>query len=110
MPDALVAFLTVFVGLFPIVNPLGMAPIFLRLSSGSPQEVRAILAWRIAFGSFCLMAISLFIGSHILAFFGLTIAAVQIGGGLVVAVAGWRLLQYGGNDLSKEAVPVKQEE
>ena len=111
MPDAFVAFLAVFVALFPIVNPLGMAPIFLRLTQDAPQGVRANLAWRIAVGSFCLMAISLFVGSHILAFFGLTIAAVQIGGGLVVTVAGWRLLQYGGNsNLGRETGPIKEED
>jgi multiple antibiotic resistance protein len=81
--------------LFPIVNPLGMAPIFLRMTDGSSQPVRSRLAWRIAAGGFLLMAASLFVGSHILAFFGLTITAVQIGGGLVVMAAGWRLLQQG---------------
>jgi multiple antibiotic resistance protein len=32
------------------------------------------------------------IGSHILAFFGLSIPCVQVGGGLVVMSAGWKLL------------------
>jgi multiple antibiotic resistance protein len=95
MSEFLAAFLSVFVGLFPIVNPLGMAPIFLRMTDGSSATARARLAWRIAAGGFCLMAVSLFIGSHILAFFGLTITAVQIGGGLVVMAAGWRLLLQG---------------
>ena len=110
MPDAVVAFLVVFVGLFPIVNPLGMAPIFLRMTSGSTQGTRADLAQRIAIGSFFLMAISLFVGSHILALFGLTITAVQIGGGLVVTVAGWRLLQQGGDsNVDRATVPVTEE-
>jgi multiple antibiotic resistance protein len=97
MPEAVAAFLGVFLGLFPIVNPLGMAPIFLRLTAGSSQDIRSRLAWRIAANGFILMSASLFIGSHILAFFGLTITAVQIGGGLVVMAAGWRLLQQGNN-------------
>ena len=102
MHEVLIAFLGVFVGLFPIVNPLGMAPIFLRLTEGSSQAVRSRLAWRIAAGSFFLMAVSLFIGAYILAFFGLTISAVQIGGGLVVMSAGWRLLQQGSNVSERE--------
>ena len=81
--------------LFPIVNPLGMAPIFLRLTAGSSAETRAKLAWLIAFYGFALMVVSLFVGSHILAFFGLTVPAVQIAGGLVVMAAGWRLLSRG---------------
>ncbi len=100
--QVIASFLTVFVGLFPIVNPLGMAPIFLRLTSGSSAATRALLAWRIATGGFALMAVSLFIGSHILAFFGLTVQAVQIAGGLVVMAAGWRLLQQGDDARERE--------
>jgi multiple antibiotic resistance protein len=97
MSPLVAAFLTVFVGLFPIVNPLGMAPIFLRLTADASARTRARLAWQVAVGGFVLMAVSLFIGSHILAFFGLTINAVQIAGGLVVMAAGWRMLQQGGD-------------
>src|SRR5512134_783214 len=95
MTELIASFLTVFVGLFPIVNPLGMAPIFLRLTADATARTRARLAWQIALGGFILMAVSLFIGSHILTFFGLTINAVQIAGGLVVMASGWRLLQQG---------------
>ena len=96
------SFLTVFVGLLPIVNPLGMAPIFLRLTAGSTATTRARLAWLIALYGFALMVVSLFVGSHILAFFGLTVPAVQIAGGLVVMAAGWRLLQQGDDTGSRE--------
>jgi multiple antibiotic resistance protein len=111
MTEAVQAFLSVFVGLFPIVNPLGMAPIFLSLTTGSTQAVRSRLSWSIAAGSFFLMTVSLFIGSHILEFFGLTITAVQIGGGLVVMAAGWRLLQQGSDvsDRRQQVASVDEE-
>jgi len=96
------AFLGVFIGLFPIVNPLGMAPIFLRLTTGSTESVRAALARRVAIGGLALMVASLFVGSHILAFFGLTVGAVQVAGGLVVMAAGWRLLQQGDDSKERE--------
>jgi len=102
MSELIASFLTVFVGLFPIVNPLGMAPIFLRLTAETSARTRARLAWRVAVGGFALMAVSLFIGSHILAFFGLTITAVQIAGGLVVMAAGWRLLMQGDDTRARE--------
>jgi multiple antibiotic resistance protein len=95
MSSIATAFLAVVAGLFPIVNPLGMAPIFLRLTSGSSSHTRARLASRIAVGGFALMVASLFVGTHILAFFGMTVQAVQIGGGFVVVAAGWRLLHQG---------------
>jgi multiple antibiotic resistance protein len=96
------AYLAVVIGLFPIVNPLGMAPIFLRLTAGSTDQVRAALAWRIAVGGLALMVVSLFIGSYILAFFGLTVAAVQVAGGLVLTASGWRLLQQGDDSKARE--------
>lgn len=98
----LTAFLAVLVGLFPIVNPLGTAPIFLRLTMGSSEATRATLAWRIAVGGFALILGSLFVGSHILAFFGLTMQAVQVAGGLVVMAAGWRLLHQGEDPKARE--------
>ena len=102
MSQLVAAFLSVFIGLFPIVNPLGMAPIFLRLTADASARTRARLAWQIAFGGFVLMTVSLFIGSHILTFFGLTINAVQIAGGLVVMASGWRLLQQGSDSRALE--------
>jgi multiple antibiotic resistance protein len=110
MSQVITSFLTVFVGLIPIVNPLGMAPIFLRMTSGASSATRAALAWRVAFYGFVLMVVSLFIGSHILAFFGLTLPAVQVAGGLVVMSAGWRLLQQGGEVESRQSqTPVPDE-
>jgi multiple antibiotic resistance protein len=110
MSQVIASFLTVFAGLIPIVNPLGMAPIFLRMTSGASSATRAALAWRVALYGFVLMVGSLFIGSHILAFFGLTLPAVQVAGGLVVMAAGWRLLQEGGDVESRQSqAPVPDE-
>jgi multiple antibiotic resistance protein len=78
--------------LFPIVNPLGGAPIFLSLVDRHPPAVQKALARRIAANSFILLLASMFIGSHVLAFFGLSLPAVQVGGGLLVAATGWGLL------------------
>jgi multiple antibiotic resistance protein len=89
------AFLSVIIGLFPIVNPLGMAPIFLQVTADVSTQARNALAGRVAFGGFLLMVGSFFIGSHVLAFFGLTMPAVQVAGGLIVLSAGWRMLQQG---------------
>lgn len=96
------AFLAAILGLVPIVNPLGMAPIFLRVTEGVSERMRDIIAMRIAIGSFFLMLGSLFVGSYILAFFGLTLPAVQIAGGVVVFAAGWRMLQQGDDSNDRE--------
>jgi multiple antibiotic resistance protein len=89
------AFLLVYAGLFPVVNPVGGAPIFLRLTQRVPVAYRPALARGVAVNSFLLLLGSLFIGSHVLVFFGITLPVVRIAGGLVVAALGWKLLHEG---------------
>jgi multiple antibiotic resistance protein len=89
------AFLLVYAGMFPIVNPVGCAPIFLALTRRHSAAVRRTLAWRVAINGFLLMLGSLFVGSHVLVFFGITLPVVRIAGGLAVASFAWRLLRDG---------------
>ena len=84
--------LLVFAALLPIVNPFGMAPIFAEMTLGYSASIRRTVAMRVAVNGAVLLVASLFIGSYILQFFGVSLAAVQMGGGLVVTVAGWRIL------------------
>ena len=101
-------FLRVYVGLFPIVNPIGGAPIFLGLTRHCTDEERSSLALKVTINSFFLLLGSLIAGSYVLEFFGITLPIVRIGGGLVVSVTGWNLLQsseYG--DESAAHSPVK---
>jgi multiple antibiotic resistance protein len=89
------SFLLVYAGLFPIVNPIGSAPIFLALTSRNSVAVRHQLVRRVTINSFILLLGSLFIGSHVLVFFGITLPVVRIAGGLAVASFAWRLLRDG---------------
>ncbi|MGC2508229.1 MAG: MarC family protein, partial [Candidatus Acidiferrales bacterium] len=84
--------------LFPIVDPLGGAPIFLVLTREYPSETRMVLSRQIAIDSFFLLVGSYFIGTHILAFFGISLPVVQVGGGLVVVSAGWAMLKQKHDD------------
>jgi multiple antibiotic resistance protein len=78
--------------LFPIVNPLGSAAIFLNLVGTLDPGVNRVLAQKIAMYSFSILVVSLICGTEILSFFGISIYAVQIGGGLIVTATGWTLL------------------
>jgi multiple antibiotic resistance protein len=91
------AFLLVFIGLFPVVNPLGAAPLFLSLTSDCTPLQRTRLARLVAFNSFWLLVGSTLFGSLILEFFGLSIPVVRVAGGLLVTAMGWKLLNEGGN-------------
>jgi multiple antibiotic resistance protein len=87
--------LLTYAALFPIVNPVGSAPIFLGLTHGHTDQERNGLAWRVAINSFFLLLGSLLLGSHVLEFFGISLPVVRIGGGLVVTAFGWQLLNSG---------------
>jgi multiple antibiotic resistance protein len=84
--------------LFPIVNPIGNTPIFLSLTRGLSSKGRAALARMIAVDCLVLLVVSIFIGTHILAFFGISLPVVQVGGGLVVISTGWTLLRQPDHD------------
>src|SRR6516164_1860522 len=89
--------LLVYAALLPIVNPFGMAPIFASMTYGYDLPVRRTMAMRVAVNGMVLLIASLFVGSYVLDFFGVSIAAVQLGGGLVVMISGWRILNQQSN-------------
>jgi multiple antibiotic resistance protein len=85
--------------LFPIVDPIGGAPVFLLLTRDYATETRRVLARRIAVDSFILLIASFTLGAHVLSFFGISIPVVQVGGGLIVIATGWAMLnQKDGDD------------
>jgi len=93
--------------LFPIVDSPDNIPIFLTLTTGLSSESRAVLARKIAVNSFALLIVSVLIGTHILAFFGISLPVVQVGGGLVVTAVGWKLLSRPDDDGTVAESPSK---
>lgn len=91
-----------FITLFPIVNPIGDAPIFLSMTRRHPESVQKILARKIAIYGFAILVVSLLVGSEILAALGVKLFVVQLAGGLVVAATGWNLLNQESDDSSNE--------
>src|SRR6202167_765763 len=94
--------------LFPIVNPIGNTPIFLSLTRGLSGQGRRALARLIALNGLILILVSIFIGTYILAFFGISLPVVQVGGGLVVISTGWALLRQPNDDESGEKDPQRE--
>ena len=79
--------------LFPIVNPLGGSPIFLSFTGEYSTSMRRALSRQIAINSFFLLLGSYLFGTYVLAFFGISLPVVQIGGGLIVISSGWAMLK-----------------
>lgn len=81
-----------FTGLISIINPIGIAFVFLDRTASLTTEERTALARKIAINALCVLLVAFFIGTPILHFFGISIEALRIGGGLAVAVGGWQML------------------
>src|ERR1700730_19229638 len=111
MLEAAKSLFLVLSALFPIVDPLGGSPFFLAMTSEYGPEARKELSWRIAWNSFFLLVGSYFVGTYILAFFGISLPVVQVGGGLVLVATGWtQLKQREGqkNEVHRQKQPESQ--
>lgn len=78
--------------LLPIIDPFAGAPIYLAMTSGLTPEERARTAKLVALNSFVLLLASILVGAYVLDFFGVSIPAVQVAGGIVVCAFAWSLL------------------
>lgn len=85
-------------GLFPVINPIGSAFIVLSMVPNTTAAERAELAWRITTNSFAILLVSLLMGAYVLTFFGISIPVLRVAGGMIIAVAGWNLLQKPDDD------------
>src|SRR5262245_37906662 len=86
--------------IFPVVDPIGGSPFFLVLTREYGSEARKALSRRVAVNSFVLLVGSYFVGTYILAFFGISLPVVQVGGGMVLVAMGWKALME--NDQGRE--------
>lgn len=89
---ALQSFLLAFPALFSIVNPPGAAFIFNEVTSDLTHAQRARIAQKVGIYSALVMLASLWGGAYVLNFFGISLGALRIAGGGVVAFRAWDLL------------------
>jgi len=86
------AFLLAFSSLFSIINPIGGALIFYGFTKDFNSLDRVKVAARVGFYSLLIMFGALWFGTAILSFFGVSIDALRIAGGMVIALSGFQLL------------------
>ena len=86
------SFLFVLAALLPIVNPPGVAPIFLTMTEGASAQTRKLLAKRIALNAFIMLTVAALFGNMVLRFFGISLPIVRVGGGLLVVASAWQLV------------------
>ena len=86
------AFLLAFPSLFSIINPIGGALIFYGLTKDFVRADKEKVAALVGVYSLLIMFGALWAGAYVLRFFGVSIDALRIAGGTVVALSGWSLL------------------
>lgn len=73
-----------FVSIFMLCNPLTAIPVFLSLTHGKHREERRRIALWLGLAIIVILVITTWIGSPLLSFLGIRIAAFQCAGGIIV--------------------------
>lgn len=85
-------FIYLFAALFSVLNPIGTVPIFVGLTHDDSAAERSRISLWTAINVFIILMVSFFIGQYVLTFFGISIDALRIAGGLVILNSGFSLL------------------
>ncbi|SHE91737.1 multiple antibiotic resistance protein [Flavobacterium fontis] len=85
-------FIFLLAALFSVLNPIGTVPIFVALTQDYTKAERSKVSLWTAINVCLILVISYFIGQYVLTFFGITIPALRIAGGIIIASSGFGLL------------------
>ena len=89
-----------FSSLFSIINPISAAPIFVAMTQGGIDRRKT--AWRTSISAGITLAIFAAMGGAIFAFFGITVPAFQIAGGILFTLISVQTLMNGKEEISED--------
>lgn len=78
--------------LLAIVNPLAIVPFFIHYTQDFSDEQRRHTVLVAAFSAFVVIATSALLGLQILAFFSISLASFQVGGGMLLLISAMNML------------------
>lgn len=85
-------FLTILIGLFSLINPLSALPIYLGLTQDYSEDNKLRTLKKTCLYILVICMVSYYLGVYLLNFFGITIPALRVAGGLIIFRSGWQLL------------------
>lgn len=91
--ELLGTWLSTFGVIFAIIDPFGYVPVFLSMTANDSDSQRRKMLKKACMTAFAVLTISTFLGNYILHFFGISIPALQISGGLILLVIGFEMLK-----------------
>jgi multiple antibiotic resistance protein len=86
-------YLKFFIGLVAIINPLGLLPVFVSLTSHQTAQERMKTNTTANIAVMVILWVSMFGGQVILDVFGISIASFRIAGGSLITLIAWSMLQ-----------------
>lgn len=84
---------TVFMAFFAIMNPLVNIPVFLETTAGLSEERKRQISKTATIVAFVIVTSFILIGKYIFVFFGLTLPAFKVFGGIMIFFIGFEMLQ-----------------
>lgn len=85
-------FLSVLLILFLLINPIGLTPVFLALTSGTPDDYKQKMAVKSTIIAWFILVIFALAGNSVLAALGISLEAFRVGGGLLLTSTGFRMV------------------
>lgn len=85
-------FITSFVTLFVIIDPIGLTPLFVALTQGMSVKQRRAIAIRATLVSAGILALFALFGEALLGFIGISMAAFKIAGGILLLLTALDML------------------
>ncbi|MDG1077494.1 MAG: MarC family protein [Planktotalea sp.] len=85
-------FITSFVTLFVIIDPIGLTPLFVALTQGMSVKQRRAIAIRATLVSAGILALFAIFGEALLGFIGISMAAFKIAGGILLLLTALDML------------------
>ncbi|MCC1493437.1 MarC family protein [Cognatishimia sp. F0-27] len=76
--------ISAFVTLFVVIDPIGLAPIFIALTAGTSGRYRRAVALRACGIALLLLTLFAFLGEQVLGFIGISMPAFRIAGGILL--------------------------
>jgi MarC family membrane protein len=95
--------LLAFTSLFSVINPISAAPLFVGMTSGQPAALRRRTAIKASFAAGATLLIFEAMGTLIFSFFGITVPAFQIAGGILFTMISIKTLNNGKEETPEEA-------
>src|ERR1044072_416684 len=86
-------FFTILIGLFSLINPLSALPIYIGLTQDDTEENKLRTLKKTCFYILLICLVSYYLGVYLLNFFGITIPALRVAGGLLIFRSRWRLVE-----------------